>query len=95
MTDPAPELDVTHVRQARRGRHALMILIWSTALGLVALALVWAFYAGPLSGLHGNREAPAQVAQAVGTTNPAGQAAATAPEGSATAQAARPPNSGG
>jgi hypothetical protein len=67
MTDPAPELDVTHVRQARRGRHALMILIWSTALGLVAMALVWAFYAGPLSGAAGNGQAPAQVAASTAT----------------------------
>jgi hypothetical protein len=74
-----------------------MILFWSTALGLVALALVWAFYAGPLSGLNGNREAPAQVAQAVGTTTPGsvGQSAATAPEGSATAQATSPPKTNG
>jgi len=37
------ETDVTHVRQARRGRHAFMILTASTALALVAVFGVLAY----------------------------------------------------
>ncbi len=70
MTDDAPELDVTHARQALRGRHAFMILVCSLALGLIALAAVYAFSTGSSAHLRAVREAPAQVAQ-----TPAGQAA--------------------
>jgi hypothetical protein len=69
-TDHAPDLDVTHARQARRGRHALMILAWSLGLGLIALAVVWAVYSTSLRPLRGNREAPPQVAQAAATGGP-------------------------
>ena len=60
MTEHAPELDVTHARQARRGRHAFVILVCSLALGLIALAAVYAFYSGSMSRLRVEREARAQ-----------------------------------
>ena len=37
------ETDVTHARQARRGRHAFVILAASTALALVAVFGVYAY----------------------------------------------------
>jgi len=66
----AIDLDVTHARQARRGRHAFVILVASLALVVVALLGTWAFYYGGLAGQHGNREAPASVARSV-TQEPA------------------------
>lgn len=68
MSDHASDLDVTHARQALRGRHALRILVWSLALGLVALAVIFLVYSSSLAGLRGNREAPPQVAHSVSTT---------------------------
>jgi hypothetical protein len=65
MADPAPELDVTHVRQARRGRHALMILAWSLGLGLVVLTALFLAWSGPMAPLRGNNEPPPEVAQTV------------------------------
>jgi hypothetical protein len=70
MSDSAPDLDVTHVRQARRGRHALMILVWSLGLGLVVLAVVALAFSGPLAGLRGNSEASPQTAQSVARAAP-------------------------
>jgi len=68
MTEHAPDLDVTHARQARRGRHALIILVCSLGLVVIAFAAVFTFYYGGLSGLHGNREAEPEVARAQDTT---------------------------
>jgi hypothetical protein len=78
MTEHAPDLDVMHARQARRGRHALMILIWSLALGLIALAIVWAFYSGSLAALHrAGQTPPPQMIRSVSTgPGTASQAAA-------------------
>ena len=89
MSDRGPELDVTHARQGRRGRHALIILVTSLALVVVAFAVIFALHAGGFSGQTGNREAPADVARSInqqpGTVRETG---ATAPQGSAVQQAA-------
>ena len=69
MTKHAPELDVTEARQGLRGRHALIILVVSLMLGLIAVFGAWAYYSGDLAGKRGNREAPPQVARSV-TTQP-------------------------
>jgi hypothetical protein len=66
----APDLDVMHARQARRGRHALMILAASLTLVVLALVVMFAFYAGSLAGLRGNREPEDQTARSV-TAQPA------------------------
>ncbi len=65
MTDHATDIDVTHVRQARRGRHAFIILICSMALGVIVLAAVFTTYFSGLRHLHGNREAEPAVARSV------------------------------
>ncbi len=59
----AIELDVTHARQARRGRHVLVVLIVSTALATIALFGAWAFFSGSLAGKSG--EAPPAAARSV------------------------------
>ena len=61
-TDAAPDLDATQSRQARWGRHAFVILIVSTALVVVAFAVIWATHAGGFAGVRGNAKAPAAVA---------------------------------
>jgi hypothetical protein len=96
MADPAPELDVTHVRQARRGRHALMVLAWSLGLGLVVLAVVFLGWRGSLAPLRGNREAPPEVAQAArAEPGVVGQSATAAAPQAVAGQAARQPQAGG
>jgi hypothetical protein len=67
VEEHAPELDVTHARQGRRGRHAFMILICSLGLVLIAFVAVFVFNYGNLAGLRGNREAEPQVAKSVDT----------------------------
>jgi len=67
MTDQAPELDVTHVRQARRGIHAFVILAVSLTLGIIAVFGAWAYFSGSLAGKGGNGEPTAQVARSVST----------------------------
>lgn len=67
-TEHAPELDVMHARQARRGRHAFIILVCSLTLVLIAFAAVFTMNYGGLSKLRGNREAEPEVARAVQTT---------------------------
>ncbi len=64
----AVDLDVTHARQARRGRHAFVILVVSLSLVIVALFGAWAYYSGDLAKGHGNKEAPPQVARSVSQT---------------------------
>ena len=71
MTDHATDIDVTHARQARRGRHAFVILVCSLALGVIVLAAVLTVYFGHLRQLHGNREAEASVARSVTAAPPA------------------------
>lgn len=89
MTEHAPELEVTDARQARRGRHAFVILVASLALVVIALAAVFFAHANKLSGRGGETTAPAQVAQSVDTVpSNAKQTAATAPPGSVAAQTA-------
>ncbi len=64
MSEPhAIDLDVTHARQARRGRHVLIVLIVSTALAIVTLFGAWAFFSGSMAGMSG--EAPPAVARSV------------------------------
>ena len=43
MTEHAPDLDATHARQARRGRHAFVILVVSLT---AAIAVVFGAWAG-------------------------------------------------
>jgi hypothetical protein len=70
MTDT----DVTHVRQARRGRHAFMILTTSTALALVALFGVLAYRGHDLN--VADQQPTSRIAQPAGSpttqTPPAG-----------------------
>ncbi len=74
--DHAPELDVTHARQARRGLHALAILVASTLLVLIALFGAWAFYSGWLGGPRGGQETLSASDGAVAQATPAGVAGA-------------------
>ena len=68
MTEHAQDLDATDARQGLRGRHALVILVVSLTLGLIAVFGAWAYYSGGLAGKRGNGEAPAAVANSVTTT---------------------------
>ena len=61
MTDHAPDLDVTHARQARRGRHAFVILVVSLTAAIAAVFGAWAGWSGAFSRLH-YRETPPAVA---------------------------------
>jgi hypothetical protein len=65
MTEHAPDLGATEARQARRGRHAFVVLVISLFLVVIGLFGAWAFYFSDLAGRHGNREAPPAIAQAV------------------------------
>ena len=56
-TEHAPELDVTHARQARRGRHAFVILVCSTLLVVIAFAAIYAFNSGGFSRVNNPRVA--------------------------------------
>ncbi len=49
QTPTGEQTDVTHVRQARRGRHALVILVTSTGLALAAVFGVLAIRSHDLS----------------------------------------------
>ena len=71
MTDHAPDIDVTHARQARRGRHAFIILVCSLALGVLVLAAVFTASFAGLRHLHGNREAEPRVARTITAAPPA------------------------
>ena len=68
MTEHAQNLDVTEARQGLRGRHALIILVVSLTLGLIAVFGAWAYYSGDLAGKRASREAPPAVANSVTTT---------------------------
>jgi hypothetical protein len=57
MTDAT---DVTHVRQARRGRHAFVILVASTGLALAAVFGVLAYRAHDLKAA--DQQPPSQAA---------------------------------
>jgi hypothetical protein len=62
MTDEhAPELDVTHVRQARRGRHAFIILVTSLTLVVIAFTVVFLTHTDEFAGQKGS--APGEVAR--------------------------------
>jgi hypothetical protein len=52
--DHGPVLEVTEARQAFRGRHALLILVVSTALVVLALFGVWFTKSGDLAKLDAN-----------------------------------------
>ncbi len=43
-----PQMDATDARQARRAPGAFLMLAVSTVVGVIAVAIVWAFFAGPL-----------------------------------------------
>ena len=53
----APDLDATHARQGRRGRHAFVILIVSLPLVVIAYVVIYAGHAGGLMGPRGGQEA--------------------------------------
>ena len=72
----APDLDATHARQARRGRHAFVILVVSLTAAIAVVFGVWAGFSGRFSGETGNREAPPAVASSVTTTPAAAKQAA-------------------
>lgn len=68
MTDQAPEpvhdIDASRTRQARWGRHALVILVVSTALIVIGFTVLHGFFMKPLSDKNGNAAAAPQVAEA-------------------------------
>ena len=77
MTEHAPDLDVTHARQALRGRHAFVILVVSLTAAIAVVFGAWMGFAGHFRGENGNKEAPSAVAQSVTTTpQPARQTSA-------------------
>ena len=89
MTDRGPHLAETEARQGQTGAGVRWVLRIALVLVVIGFAVIWALYARPLSGHAGQTEAPANVAQSVRTTpNAVKEAAATAPPGSVTAQAA-------
>jgi hypothetical protein len=68
MTEHAPELDVMHARQARRGLHALVILAVSLALALLTVFGSWAYFSGRLHTVeHAEEAVPAQVGGSPGS----------------------------
>ena len=85
MTDPSPHLSETTARQGQTGTGARWVLRISLALIVIAFAVIWAVYAGPLSGHGGQTTTTSAVAT---TPNSVKEAAATAPPGSVPAQAA-------
>ncbi len=66
----AIDLDVTHARQARRGRHALVILMVSLSLVIIALFGTWAYYSGDLARGKGDNAPPQASAPAPQTSGP-------------------------
>jgi hypothetical protein len=63
----APELDVMHARQARRGRHAFIILVISLVLGLLVVFGAWAYFSGGFAHEDTSRNALSQAAPAAST----------------------------
>jgi hypothetical protein len=59
-------IEATDVRQARWGRHALVMLICSTALAVVALFGAWAFKSGDLADASARSTPTAAEAKAAG-----------------------------
>ncbi|HEX4741166.1 MAG TPA: hypothetical protein VH353_07545 [Caulobacteraceae bacterium] len=43
-----PELEATEARQSRPAPGTLSMLVISTVVGLIVVAIIWAFFAGPL-----------------------------------------------
>jgi hypothetical protein len=43
-----PEMEATQARQARSAPGAFSMLVISTIVGLIVVAIIWAFFAGPL-----------------------------------------------
>jgi hypothetical protein len=79
MTDRSPHIDETPARQGQTGTGLRWVLRISLVLIVVAFAVIWAVYAGPLSGHGGQTNAPAQAAQgAVKEAAAAGQPAGAA-----------------
>ena len=86
MTDRSPHLDETPARQGETGTGLRWVLRISLVLIVIVFAVIWAVYAGPLSGHGGQTSAPA--AATATTPNTVKEAAATAAPGSVPAQAA-------
>ena len=63
----APDLDVTHARQALRGVHALVILVVSLLLAVLVVFGAWAYFSGPFAAEHARAPShPASRASAPG-----------------------------
>ena len=43
-TDASPQINATRVRQGRRGRHVLIVLLISTVLAAIALFTAWGMH---------------------------------------------------
>jgi hypothetical protein len=63
-TTRGPALEASDARQSRRSPGAFAMLAVSTVLGVVVVAIVWAFFAGPLHHAHSTPQvqSPAQAA---------------------------------
>jgi hypothetical protein len=72
MTDTRPQLDETPARQGQSGTGLRWVLRISLALIVIAFAVIWAIYAGPLSGHGGQTTTPAAA-----TSSPVKEAAST------------------
>lgn len=70
MTDQAPDVDAGRTRQARWGRHALIILVVSLALVVVGFAVIHGVFSGPLSDKNGNARASQVAASQVNAPPP-------------------------
>jgi hypothetical protein len=64
-----PELEVTEARQARQAPGMFLTLAASTVLALLAVAIVWAFFAGPLHHTS-TRQQVSSPAEAAGFQQP-------------------------
>lgn len=92
MSDGAPRLTPTQARQAQKGMGVHRILLISLALVVIAFAVIWAIYAGRLSGQGGQATAPASAAQASNTLpNDVTHNATNSPPGSVASQATGQP----
>jgi hypothetical protein len=80
MTDTRPQLEETPARQGQSGTGLRWVLRISLALIVIAFAVIWAIYAGPLSG-HGG-----QTNTTAATSSTVKEAASTAAPGSGPAE---------
>jgi putative copper export protein len=72
MTEHAPELDPTQVRQAVLERRVYKILLVSLAMVVIAFTALWVTYSAGHSGHGGQTSAPPEVARTGASTTSAG-----------------------